>query len=464
MVMDTTTATDGGAGSEPVTNMLFELGESAAGSGPAEPEPVASGSPRLRYANRAQVEMRLCALDALIPEEHTVRLVWAYVENLDLGDLLAKIKAVEGAAGASATDPRILLTLWLYATLRGIGSARELNRRCDPDTGEVPFQWICGGVTVNYHTLADFRVQHVEILDQLLTNSVAVLLEQGLVSMERVAQDGMKVRANAGAASFRRRPRLEQFRDEAQAQVEALKKELETDPTAGRRRQEAARQRAARDRAERLRRALDQLPQIEARKPAKEKDKARISTTDPDARVMKMGDGGYRPAFNVQLATDTQTQIITGVDVTNSGGDQGKLAPMVEQHEQRYEERPKEMLVDGGFAKKEDIEKVEQAGTTVYAPVQASKDAERDPHTPRPNDTPQVAQWRQRMATPEAKDIYKERASTAECVNAHARNRGLYQFRVRGLAKVKAVVLLYVLTHNLLRTAMLRAQRENQAA
>ncbi len=135
---------------------------------------------------------------------------------------------------------------------------------------------------------------------------------------------------------------------------------------------------------------------------------------------------------------------------------------MVEQHQDRYQEKPKEMLVDGGFAKKEDIEKVEQAGTTVYAPVQASKDPERDPHTPRPDDPPKVAGWRQRMATPEAKEIYKERASTAECVNAHARNRGLYQFRVRGLAKVKAVVLLYVLVHNLMRTALLRASREIQ--
>jgi IS5 family transposase len=354
------------------------------------------------------------------------------------------------------------MTLWLYATLRGLGSARELARRCDPDTGELPFQWVCGSVTLNYHTLADFRVAHVEFLDNLLTNSVAVLLEQDLVSLERVAQDGMKVRASAGAASFRRRPRLEQFRDEAAAQVETLKKELATDPAAATRRQQAARQRAAADRAARLRQALEQLPQAEASKPAKEKDKARVSTTDPEARVMKMGDGGFRPAFNVQLATDTQTQIITGVDVTNSGGDQGKLAPMVEQHDKRYEERPKEMLVDGGFAKKEDIETVEQAGTTVYAPVQASKDPERDPHTPRADDTPKVAEWRQRMATSAAKEIYKERASTAECVNAQARNRGLYQFRVRGLAKVKAVVLLYVLAHNLLRAATLRAERENQ--
>ena len=453
---ENTFASDGGTGNGPVAKALFDLGE-----GVTERMPEPGGSPRLRYANRHQTEMRVCALDNLIPEDHTVRVVWAYVCELDLSGLLGKIKAVDGQPGASATDPRILLALWLYATLRGIGSARELDRRCDVDTGEVPFQWICGGVTLNYHTLADFRVDHAEVLDNLLTNSMAVLLEQGLVSMERVAQDGMKVRASAGAASFRRRTRLQQFQDEAQKQVEALKRELESDPTLGTRRQQAARQRAAAERAARLHQALQQLPQIEAQKPAKDKDKARVSTTDADARVMKMGDGGYRPAFNVQLATDTQTQIITGVDVTNSGGDQGKLAPMVEQHEERYQEKPKEMLVDGGFAKKEDIEKVEQAGTTVYAPVQTSKDPERDPHTPRPDDTPKVAEWRQRMATPESKEIYKERASTAECVNAHARNRGLYQFRVRGLAKVKAVVLLYVLAHNLMRVAALRAEWEN---
>src|SRR5438128_7286299 len=183
--MDANTLADGGTGNEPVAKVLFDLGE-----GVPEPTPGPGGSPRLRYANRHQVEMRICAFDSLIPEDHPVRVVWAYVERLDLSNLSAKIKAVEGRAGASATDPRILLTLWLYATLRGIGSARELARRCDPDTGEVPFQWICGGVTVNYHTLADFRVEHTEVLDGLLTNSVAVLLEQELVSMARVAQDG----------------------------------------------------------------------------------------------------------------------------------------------------------------------------------------------------------------------------------------------------------------------------------
>ena len=338
-----------------------------------------------------------------------------------------------------------------------MGSARELDRRCRED---IAFQWLCGGVTLNYHTLADFRTAHGEVLDQLLTRSVAVLLEQELVTMDRVAQDGMRVRANAGASSFRRGPRLQQFLEEAEQQVEALKKELQEDSTAGTRRQRAARQRAAQDRQKRVRQALEQLPEIEAAKQAKDKDKARVSTTDADARVMKMGDGGFRPAFNVLFATDTETQVIVGIDVSSSGGDQGKLAPMVEQLGERYHEKPKEILVDGGFAKKEDIETVGQGGTTVYAPIPTPKDPERDPHQPLENDTPKVAEWRERMATPEAKAIYKERASTAECVNAQARNRGLQQFTVRGRAKAKAVVLWYVLAHNLLRIAALRAWRE----
>jgi hypothetical protein len=242
-----------------------------------------------------------------------------------------------------------------------------------------------------------------------------------------------------------------------------LKQELEDDPAASKTRQQAARRRAAEERAERIRAALGQLPKIAESKKAKDREKARASTTDADARVMKMGDGGFRPAFNVQLATATDSEIITGVDVTNSGGDQGQLAPMIEQHEERYEEVPDEALVDGGFVKKEDLEKVEQGGTTVYAPVQKPKDPQRDPHTPRADDSPEVAAWRQRMATDEAKAIYRQRAATAEYVNAMARNRGLQQFRVRGLRKVKAVVLWYVLAHNLMRGVALRAEAAKKA-
>lgn len=421
------------------------------------------GSPRLKTPERDQIEFRPCRWNDLLPEDHQARAVWAYVESVNLSHLYRQIKAVERHAGQSAIDPRILFTLWLYASLRGIGSARELARRCDLETGEVAFQWICGGVSVNYHTLSDFRVQHVELLDNILTSSIAVLMKEGLVTLDRVAQDGMKVRASAGAASFRRGATLQECLTEAEQQVERLKTELDADPTAASRRQQAARQRAASERAQRVRQALEQLPLVEAQKKGEEaKQNARVSTTDPEARVMKMADGGYRPAYNVQLATETSTLLITGVDVSNSGGDQGKMAPMVEQHVERYQEPPKEMLVDGGFAKKDDITKVSppEGGTTVYAPVQKSKKQEIDPHTPRDDDSPAVAEWRTRMATDEAKEIYKQRASTAECVNAHARNRQLYQFRVRAIPKVRAVVLWHVLAHNLIRAAALRAQRK----
>jgi transposase len=437
-------------------NTLFQPGVDDRAAQPEPPPRI--GRKRLRYAERNQIEFRACALDELISEDHEARIVWDYVCGLDLSSLIEPVQAVESGPGQSPADPRLPLSLWLYATLRGVGSARELNRLCRE---HAAYRWICGGVSTNYHTLADFRTRHVELLERLLTESVATLRAEGLVSLNRVAQDGVKVRASAGAASFRRQPTLEEAMAEAEEQLAALRKELEADPAAAKTRQQAARKRAAEERAERIRAAIEQLPKIAESKKAKDRDKARASTTDADARVMKMADGGFRPAFNVQLATATDSQIITGVEVTNSGGDQGQLAPMIEQHQQRYEEKPKEALVDGGFVKKADFDQVSppQGGTTVYAPVMEPKDPHRDRYAPRDDDSPAVAEWRQRMGTAEAKTIYKERASTAECVNALARNRGLRQFLVRGLRKVKAVVLLYVLAHNLRRAVTLRAER-----
>jgi transposase len=444
---------------------LFDVGE--VGTPVALPaDALPPGTPRLRRANRRQIEFRACAWNDLLPDDHEARIVWNFVEGLDLSPLLERIQSVAGEAGRSAIDPRILTALWLYATLRGIGSARELDRRCG-ERGEVPFQWICGGVSVNYHTLSDFRTQHAEWLDGVLTQSVAALLEQELVEMDRVAQDGMRVRASAGAASFRRKPTLEECLAEAESQVEALKNELESDPAAASRREQSARKRAAEERRDRVQAALERMPEAEAKKKKDEKETARVSTTDPEATVMKMGDGGFRPAFNVQFATDTKTQVITGVDVTNCGSDQGEMLPMVEQLDERYDKVPDEYLVDGGFAKKEDIERLDpdpdddtSTGTTVYAPVQKPKKSTRDPHQPREGDSAKIAAWRKRMGTDEAKQIYKERAATAECVNAIARNRGLRQFNVRGLLKAKAVILWYVIAHNLMRAAALRAERE----
>ena len=440
----------------PHQGTLFDLPE---GDSPnsAPKKPAGGGIPRLRRANRHQVVVRAVALDQLLPEDHQARLVWEYVEGLDFTPVYERIQAVEGRAGRNATDPRILMALWLYATLQGVGSARELDRLCKY---HLAYQWICGDVPMNYHTLSDFRTDHAEFLDKLLTESVAVLMHEGLVELKRVAQDGMRVRASAGAASFRRGQTLQECLEEAEQHVATLRAELETDPAAVTKRQQAARERAVRERTERINKALEQLPELEAKKKPKDREKARVSTTDPDVRVMKMADGGYRPAYNVEFATDTLTQVITGVDVINSGSDQGQMAPMVEQLEERYQQPPEEMLVDGGFAKKEDITKVSppEGETVVYAPVQKSKDPNRDPHTPRGDDSPAVAEWRERMASAEAKEIYKERAATAECVNAIARNRGFWQFRVRGLLKARAIALWYALAHNLMRAATLRAK------
>jgi transposase len=395
-------------------------------------------------------------LEGLLPAEHRARVVWQFVTGVDLGPLYARIRAVEGHSGRPAIDPAILMALWLYATVEGVGSARAIARLCDEHDA---YRWICGGVGVNYHTLADFRVGHGEYLDGLLTSSVASLLAEGLVTLTRVAQDGVRVRASAGAASFRRRPRLAQYLAAATEHVEALRGEVHDDPGATARRQDAARQRAATELRQRVEKALAQLPEVEAKKKkAEEKDKARVSTTDPDARVMKMADGGFRPAFNAQLATATTAQIIVGVEVSNLGSDRGELVPMTTQVVARYGQAPTEVLVDGGFVARDQFVAVAQPafGCTVYAPVPAPKDRRRDRYQPCADEPDVIGQWRQRMATAEAHTIYKERAATSECVNALARNRGLQQFPVRGLRKVRAVLLWFALAHNLMRAVTLR--------
>jgi transposase len=426
----------------------------------------AEGAPRVLMAERNQIELRAMDLETTISLDHPARNVWAFVERLDLSALYGAIGSVEGRAGRAAIDPKILLALWLYATVDGVGSAREIERLSEVHDA---YRWICGGVNVNHHTLSDFRCARLDVLDDWLTHSVAVLTEQGLVKLERVAQDGMRVRASAGAASFRRRSTLERCLEEARAQVQALKGEIEADPDASNRRQRAARERAAEERQKRVAQALEQLAQVEEHKKKaavakkdheseeqyKKRSEPRASSTDSEARVMKMADGGYRPAYNVQFSTTTDSQVIVGVDVNNIGSDQGQLSPMLDQVEQRYEERPAQCLVDGGYARHDEIEQAQARGTTVYAPVPKPKDLTRDPYVALPGDSQAIAQWRERMGTAAARDIYKQRAATAECVNAIARGRGLTQFLVRGLSKVKAVALWFAIAHNLMRAISL---------
>ncbi len=432
------------------------------------------GAPRLRKAERRQVSLRPISLEDLLPADHRARFVWSFAERLDLCALYGAIKAVEGHPGHPPADPRILLALWLYATVEGVGSARALDRLCREHIG---FEWLCGGVGMNHTTLAEFRVAHGAVLERRLGDSFAAILKTGHPTHERVAQDGMRVRAAAGAASFRRRASLERCRAEGAAEVARLRAELDADPGAVSRRQAAARLRAAADRERRVAAALAVAEQLAAKRhgdprphdedpprpgdgpageaAAKSPPEPRISTTDAEARVMKMPDGGFRPAFNLGFASDPRSTMVAAVTLDNSGSDKGQLRPMSERLAVAYGQRPGEHLVDGGFAKLADIEALATAGVAVFAPVPKPRDAARDPHAPRQGDGPGVAAWRQRMGGEAAKAVYKERAATAECVNAQCRNRGLLRFLVRGLEKAKAVGLWHALAHNMICTGRL---------
>jgi transposase len=442
---------------------LFELPEAEA------PKPERLTSPqqaRVLRPVRNQVEWVERDLDASLPEDHPARATWAFLERLDLSQFYTSIKSVLGRAGHPTTDPQVLLALWLYATSEGIGSARQIDRLCREHDA---YRWLCGGVPINYHTLSDFRVAHQEALDNLLTEILASMMDAGLVKLNHVAQDGMKVRASAGSGSFRRTSSLERCLAEAEQQVAALAAERERPDPGRSKRQEAARERAARERQQRVEKALRRMPEAQAAKerrkknrPKAERDKvseARVSTTDPECRVMKMADGGFRPAYNLQLATDEDSQVIVAVAVDTTGSDGGQAPAGLEQIERRTGRLPEAYLIDGNFAKREDVTALERRGVTVYAPTRSPRTTTsgRTKAEPRRDDTPQVAAWRQRMETDEAKKIYKRRAATSECVNAHARRHSLMQLLVRGADKVRSVLLLVAITHNLLRWMALSA-------
>ncbi len=407
---------------------------------------------------REQLQWVARDLEAAIAPEHPARSIWDVLENLDLSAFYGAIKAVVERPGRPTTDPQVLLALWLLATTEGVGSARRLDQLCGEHDA---YRWLCGGVPINYHMLSDFRVAHQGALDDLLTQIVASLMAAGAVTLERVAQDGMRVRASAGASSYRREERLIGCQEEARAQVARLAKEREHLGPGVSRREQRARERAGQERKERVAQALEYLPQAQAAKENQQQNRSiaqrvrvsapRTSTTDPEARVMKMPDGGFRPAFNVQLATDAASGVIVGVNVVNTA-DSGQAAPMEEQVAVRTGEHPKNYLMDGGFATREDVTTLEKRGVTVYAPVRLPRNKpEEERYQHRYGDSPEVDRWRQRMATEEAKVVYRVRSATAEWANAQVRQHGVSQFTVRGLAKATTVMTMVAVAHNLLR-------------
>ena len=403
---------------------------------------------RLRQPNREQMTPVPMYLDNILPDNHLARLVWQALEIIDLSAFYARVKVKVEGGGRAAIDPQLMVALWLYASTQGVTSARELARLCQSHKAYI---WICGGVSINHHSLSDFRVQHREALAQLMDELVVALMEAGLIEPLPVAQDGMRVRASAGAASRPLEATLREHLYRAQSLDSELLQDSSDSDKEGTPRQQQARARARRSRLERLEAALKELPQARKAKPKDKQDQARVSTTDAEARVMKMPDGGFRPAYNFQLAVDTGSWVIVGVDVTNSGSDKSQMLPMIDQVEARCEDLPDHWLADGGFVSKGSIEEAADIGVCVLAPVPRPKDPERDPHQPLGSDSEVIAAWRERMATDWAKETYKLRAATVEGVNAQARCRyGIQQLRVRGLEKVGCVALWMTIAHNLL--------------
>jgi transposase len=423
------------------------------------PQAAGRGAPRFRQPERHQIGWHVAAIDDLVAADHPVRAVWAFVAGLDLRELHEAVKAREGVPGQAPPAPELMMALWLWATVEGVGSARQLDRLCEQ---HLAYRWLCGGVPMNYHTLSDFRGAHAGVLERLLADGVAALVAHGLVALDVLAQDGLKVRAAAGAGSFRRRQRLEEFHAAATVRIERLRAELDDDPGAGNRRQRAAQQRAARDREAHVRAALERMNELEAERARRTKTNKtevarqkppRASTTDPQARSMKMADGGFRPAYNMQLVSAPKGQIIVAVDVDSTGSDRGLARPSLERLAGRGL-RPTDYLIDGGFAKNADIEWAHAGGVKLWCPPAHSKHAT-DPYAPRSDDGPGVADWRRRMASEPGKQLYKTRC-TAECPNAWARRMTLNQLLVRGKQKARAALLWFALAHNMLRAFALR--------
>ena len=481
------------------------------------PPPTASqpAAARVKPVDRSQVVWRAVDVEELIEQDHPARAIWALSGQLDLKSFYAPIEAVQGVAGRTPWDPRLLVSLWIYAYSRGLSSAREIARRC---AYEPAFQWLCGLEVINHHRLSDFRVAHGPALQELFVEVLGVLSAEGLVSLERVMHDGTKIKACASADTFRREESLRAHLEAARQQVQALAQEANEEPT----RQQAARQRAARERQQRVEQALEQLEQIrQTKRDAKEKEAVRVSTSDPTARNMKQADGGFAPSYNAQITTEASHKIIVGAGLSQSGNDYGQLPGGVERVQQNLGAKPQQMVVDGGFTCREnilamaaqDIELIgswRQSATTATGAdarmgsaglgasafqyeaaadryrcpagallphqgqremaggvrhdyragasvckacafkAQCCPDTVRGRSISRLVEEPQVRQFRERMETSAAQEIYRQRAPVAEFPNAWIKDKlGLRQFRLRGLLKAGWELLWACLTYNI---------------
>ena len=481
-----------------------------------------AGEARLKVVDRAQMLLRTVDVERLIPEDHPARAIWEFVGRLDLSRYTEQVRSVAGVAGRPAFAPQLLVSLWVYSYSRGESSARAIERLCEH---EPAYQWLTGMEGISAHTLSDFRVAHVDALHELFVQTLGLLSAEGLITLERVMQDGTRVRANASSKKFRRKRRVEAYLEQARETVEALEVQPEEESS---RQMQAAQQRAKRERRQRLESALKQFDKLKAAKSRVE----RVSTTDPDARVMKQAEGGSAPSYNVHISTDAAHGLIVDIDATQAGSDYQQLTPAIERLEQSMHRAPEQMVVDGGYISSHNIVEMAKRGIDLVGPEPDDKAAEANrrksyqhrgvspeyeaskfvydaatnkyvcpqgkhlrydakyeshgtmryrykaskqdcqacpvkdqccPRTRRGRSIerleplPEIAAFRQKMQTDEAKAIYRTRSQVAEFPNLWIKAKfGLRQFSVRGVAKVRTESLWAALTYDIQQWIRLR--------
>ena len=381
--------------------------------------------------DRAQLRWDMVDLDSQLPDDHRARLVWAFVEGLDLSEFYDRIKARDAVAGRPATDPRVVLAVWLYATLEGIGSARAIDRLCQQ---HAAYRWLCGGAPINHDLLAEFRRENAALLDRLLTQSVTGLIAEKLVTLEELAikpapakAGGTKVRAHAGRGSLSKSKRLESIEKAVAERVAELKSELDTDPAEPERRCKRRALQAAEERARRVKQAQQKLAELEQEKaerakthPTEEakKGEPKVSVSDPEARLMRLPDGAAAPAWNVQVAT--ANGFIVEIDPTDRRQDSGTAPGLVEKVAERCGRAPQRLLADTTAMTRDDIVKLAERhpDLTVYSPPPAERPNVTAAKTlcsrrwRRRHEPPAVMAWRARMASEEGQEVYRRRKLT----------------------------------------------------
>lgn len=406
---------------------------------------------KIKEPCRNQVEFQMQSLEQLLPYDHKARDVWSFVDDMDTAPIFTEIKSLQGGSGRPVTSPKVLLAVWIYSILDGNTSARKLEDLCHY---HLAYKWLVGGTAVNRTMLANFRSIDPLKFEDLLTSCLAAMVQTGLIDDRDFSQDGSRIKANAGFSSFRREASLKKTKEEIQNYLQNLGSKADYDK---RKKQELIKKQ------ERVNAALKALEEARTerikngtrnRQAPKEEDlkKIRTSITDPSCRKMKMGDGGYRLAYNVQFATGLDSRVIFGVDVVNTldPGTASRMMAKVNNRLHRLNLSPaKNWLTDSAYSSKEDITEVAALfpNCCYISPAKVRKGC--DPKKYQKTDSEAVKNWRDNLENPQNIELYKKRCSTAEFSNAQVKNDGLTKFSVRGFLKVRGQVLLHAIANNI---------------